>query len=158
MLEDTDTYKYALKLLCKRDYSRYKLKEKLKGKSFEDIDDVIDLLVEKRYLREDYYQEARVKGFMHKGYSPTWIQSKLAEEFCPTNLDFIYSIFKEYNVETQEQIDRLVSKKIPNEIPESYEDLFKMKGKILRFVLSKGHSMGAAQSVLERQIQEIKNS
>ncbi|EQC51687.1 hypothetical protein M901_2853, partial [Bacteriovorax sp. DB6_IX] len=55
-------YLYAIKLLTKRDYSKYKLKLKILSKSVtkEIADEIIAYLVSKKFLNEDNYIEARV--------------------------------------------------------------------------------------------------
>ena len=70
--ENTHTaYMDAIKLLAKKDYSEYKLRKKLKEKlhDSESIDEAIQEVTEKKYLREDYYIEARIRGLMRKNYS-----------------------------------------------------------------------------------------
>ena len=135
-------YIHAVKLLAKKDYSEYKLRTKLRDKGFsaEEIDETINELLEKKYLREDYYAEARIKGLMNKGYSPSYIQSRLKEEFVEVSLDTIYSIFNEYELSEQDQIKKLVRKKLNGSAIEAPID-FNLKVKILRFLASKGHSV-----------------
>lgn len=133
-------YQHAIKLLSKKDYSIHKMTQKLEEKAYpqEEIESTIHELLEKKYLREDLYAEARVKGLMRKGYSPDYIQSRLNEENVQLSLDTIYDIFQEYSLTEEDQIKDLVRKKLILSPIEGKID-FNKKVKILRFLASKGH-------------------
>ena len=150
-ISESSSFKYALRLLARRDYSEYKLKQKLRdrGHSKEEITKTITELLERNYLREDLYREARIRGLMHKGLSPSSIQRRLAEEFCQASLHEIEAIFQDQHVETNDQIERLILKKMPKTWPETREESYKIENKILRFLLSKGHSYQETKSCLE---------
>src|SRR5690606_29079025 len=73
-------YQYSLDLLARRDYSKYKLTQKLRSREFtdEEIEDTIENLVKKNYLREEEYQRMRVQGMLIKGYANSFIKQKCA--------------------------------------------------------------------------------
>lgn len=140
-MEDHPAYKYAIRVLSKRDYSRYKLKQKLIDREHEDVaEELLDLLVEKRYLREDLYVESRIKGMMKKNYSPSYIYSKLREEKAEASYQTINEVFEEWEFTTYDQIEDLIRKKsiLHNWSPEDVLD-FKNRVKLTNFIQSKGH-------------------
>ena len=140
-------YQASLRLLAKRDYSIYKLSKKLLEKGFDqiEVDETIDELLGKKYLKEEYYVEAFIKGHMRKGYSPVYIKQKLAGENCSCELDFIYEVFEEHKFSEEKQIKELIEKKYSHL---DYKE-FKNKAKIMRFLLSKGHESQLAQHILD---------
>ena len=131
-------YLYLIKLISFRDYSEHKLREKLREKKYpaNEIDSAINEIKTKGYLKEELYTEARVKGFMNKGYSPNYIRQKLAQEHLTV---------------TEEEIDRLARKKMHGKTEFDYEG----QSKILRFLLSKGHDFGTSKKVLKSIIGEL---
>ncbi len=141
-MEDHPAYKYSIRILSKKDYSRAKLRLKLVARDYEDIaDELIDLLVQKKFLREEYYIEARIKGMMKKNYSPSYIKSKLNEEEAYASEELINSIFEEWGFNKFDQIENLIRKK---SISHNWQDedykLPENKAKLIRFVHSKGHN------------------
>ncbi len=146
-------YLYLIKLISFRDYSEHKLREKLREKKYpaNEIDSAINEIKTKGYLKEELYTEARVKGFMNKGYSPNYIRQKLAQEHLTVTEEEIEDIFSEYHVSVEEQIDRLARKKMHGKTEFDYEG----QSKILRFLLSKGHDFGTSKKVLKSIIGEL---
>lgn len=142
-------YSYAVKLLSKKDYSEFKLRTKLLEKNFTDSEanEAIEELISKKFLREDYYIEARVKGLMHKGYSPTHIQNRLKEEQVEASMSVIQDTFNEYKLTEEEQVEKLIIKKLGNSAIEAPLE-FNAKMKLLRFLASKGHCGEIVDQVL----------
>ena len=140
-------YLYLIKLLSSRDYSEFKLREKLREKQYpaNEIDEAITEIKAKNYLREENYAEARVKAFMHKGYSPDYIKQKLAQEHVYVEAEFIESIYCENRNDSDDQIRTLVEKKLRGKKLANYEE----EVKLIRFVLSKGHQIGAIKKILK---------
>lgn len=148
-------YLYAIRLLAKKDYSEYKLRKKLNDRQFEseEIDAAIETLLDKGYLREDYYAEARIKGLMYKGYSPNYIVQKLAQEHVETTIETILEIFSSCDYSQESQIKELASKKLRGlKVSDP-----KTREKILRFVLSKGHDYGRCAATITELIEEQKS-
>lgn len=136
-------YSYLVKLLSARDYSEHKLREKLREKKYpaSEIDDAINEIKARGYLREDAYAEARIKAFMSKGYSVNYIKQKLQVEKLDVSYEVIQDVFDEHGESEIDQIKRLLSKKLRN-VPKDKEEAFKEEQKAVRFALSKGHSPG----------------
>lgn len=158
-MSSNSAYTYALRLLTKRDYSRAKLRDKLLQRDFgpEEVDETLDELIQKNYLREDYYAEARVKGLMHKGYSPSMIQYRLGEEGCPVTSEFIDHIYGEYKLTSDDQIAELIDKKI-RRLPSTHDLSYEAKQKIVASVARKGHSPSAIFRVLEQVLSQSPRS
>ena len=123
------------------------MRDKLREKQYpaSEIDEAIAEIKAKNYLREENYAEARVKAFMNKGYSPDYIKQKLAQEHVYVEAEFIESIYCENRSDSDEQIRLLVEKKLRGKKLESFEE----EVKLIRFVLSKGHQIGAIKKILK---------
>ncbi|MCT4642589.1 MAG: recombination regulator RecX [Bacteriovoracaceae bacterium] len=136
-----EAYNYCIFLLSKRDYSRYKIKQKLKTRKYteEEIEEVINYLVENTYLREEQYTKVRIKSLAYRGYSSSYIKRKLKEEQIFVELEFIDTILDDEHIIKEESIERLIAKKYKQE-PKSFEEKMKIKNRILRFLISKGYS------------------
>jgi regulatory protein len=149
-------YMYLIKILSARDYSEHKLREKLREKKYpaDEIENALNEIKSKGYLREEAYAEARVKAFMHKGYSPDYIRQKLNQEHVAVTNEEIEAIFREYQTSPEEQIDRLVRKKMHHKTEFTYEE----ESKILRYLISKGHDFGAAKKIMKNIITETQLS
>lgn len=149
----TKAYSYIVKLLSARDYSEYKLREKLKEKKFpaNEIDDALTEIKARGYLREEAYNEARIRGFMNKNYSPNYIKQKLNQEHLDVNVEQIEELFSENQVSTEDQIEVLVRKKMHGKTEFDYEG----QNKILRYLISKGHDFDESKRVLKAVIAEV---
>ncbi|AUN96673.1 regulatory protein RecX [Bacteriovorax stolpii] len=143
-------YSYLVKLLSSRDYSEHKLREKLREKKFpaNEIEDALNEIKERGFLREEAYSEARIKGFMSKGYSASFIKQKLQQEKLDVSEEYIYEIFDEHRVSEAEQIKKLLAKKLKG-LSEDKEEAHKERQKAIRFALSKGHNPGAVFKILK---------
>lgn len=145
-------YQTLIRLLSSRDYSEHKLREKLKERGYpaDEIDEAIQEVKNKKYLREDLYAEARAKAFINKGYSQNYVRQKLGQEHVSVTKEFIDDIYQEHKYSEVDQVRELVQKKLRGKKIEDYNH----EVKIIRFILSKGHEMGAIKKVLK----EYKNS
>jgi len=158
MTESNKAYLYLIKLLSARDYSEHKLKEKLQERvrakrfSSEEAASALNLVKEQGYLREEAYAEARVKGFMSKGYSPNFIRQKLAQEHLTVTDESIGEIFTEYRISEEDQIERLARKKMGSRTTFDFDD----ETRILRFLISKGHDFSTSKKVLKSLILEVR--
>lgn len=147
-------YNYLVKILSVRDYSEFKLREKLHERHFstEEIESALAEIKAKGYLREDAYAEARVRASMQKGYSPEFIRQKMAHENIPVTEAAIEAVFAEYRTSPDEQIERLVRKKMAGKTDFDYEG----ETKILRYLISKGHDYETSKKVLKSVINDIR--
>lgn len=106
-------YKYCIRILSRRDYSRHKLETKLneRGYSTEIISELMDELISLRYLREENYIQSRVKGLARKGWSPQKIMSHLKQEKCTITENEIQNVCQEEGICLDSILDYLVEKK-----------------------------------------------
>lgn len=153
-----DTYYHAIKLLTSKDYSVHKLKTKLTEKKFpkDIVEIVIQELLDKNYLKEELYAGARVKGFMHKGYSINYIVQKLAQEKVVISKSEVEDIFSEYRFSEFSQIQYLIEKKSRSKSIEAILDS-NFKEKLLRFLLSKGHNYSSCEKIISDFIRSKKD-
>lgn len=149
-MSSKNAYSYLVKLLSTRDYSEHKLREKLYQRNYpaNEIDEAINEIKARNFLREDNYIEARVKAFMNKGYSPDYIRQKLEQERLTVTDKDIEDIFSEHKISVEEQIDRLVRKKLNGRVEIDFDE----ETKILRYVLGKGHDFSISKRVLKLSI------
>ena len=146
-------YLYLVRILSGRDYSEHRLREKLAEKQYStnEIESAITDIKARGFLRADAYAETRIKGFMHRGYSSDYIRQKLAEEHLSITDETIESVFKEYGFTSNDQIDRLIRKKIQRKAELDYDG----ESKILRYLLSKGHDFVNSKKILKSIIGEL---
>lgn len=153
-----DAYYHSIRLLTRQDYSVHKIKTKLTDKRFskEVVENVISELLEKKFLKEELYAGARIKGFMHKGYSVQFIIQKLAQESVTVTRDEVEEVFNEFNFTEEYQINYLIDKKARNQQIDDLVDL-NFKQKLLRFLLSKGHNYSQSQTLVTNYIRSKKD-
>jgi regulatory protein len=149
---NTSAYVYLVKILSSRDYSEYNLRQKLKDKiySIDEIENAIFEIKSKGYLREDLYACSRIKIFMEKGYSPEYILQKMEQENITICIENINAVFTEYRISQEDQIERLVRKKMQDK---SDFDI-KSENKILRYLISKGHDFSLAKKIMTNIMEE----
>lgn len=144
-------YLYAIRLLAKRDYSEHKIRQKLKEKGFpaEHQEFAVQEITQKNYLREDSYIESKTRGWMHKGYSPSFISFRFSQEKIQIDEDAILEIFAKERVTVEDQIQQLMDKKrITSEILESGQEAYKKRQKFLAYLISKGHDYQSSLQVI----------
>ena len=147
-------YNYLVKILSSRDYSEHKLREKLREKKYpaSEIEAAITEIKSRGLLREEVFTESRIRSFMNKGLSVNHIRQKLRQEHLTANDEQIQEIFEENQVSEDQQIERLARKKMG-----SKTDLdFNEQGKILRYLISKGHDYTLSKKVLGTLVSEMK--
>jgi regulatory protein len=149
-----DIYKYALWLLSKKDYSVFKITQKFKQKfpdNSSDFPDVIKELESHGYININNYKRTFIKKWLLKGESFSKIILRAAQE----NLEISKNDFIEFEVEigisSHQNIQTLIEKKLRNkEIPADFKEKQKLKDKILRYLISKGHSFDSSRSELNK--------
>ena len=151
-----DLYNYGLRLLARRDYSRFKMRKKMRSITDEHqaIEKTLDRLESLNYLREEEYTRQRVKGLLLKNYSNEFIINKLKEEELYPEWGFIESIRSENDLPKQNIISNLIHKKTRNiDISElDFEGKQKLKQKVMRHLLSKGFSYAEISETVNRFI------
>lgn len=151
-----DCYKKSIRLLTQRDYSRPKLRKKLIEAGFEyaDANEVVEEVYKLGYLKEDWYIEARIKAFMRKGYSPSHIKQRLANEELQVPINEVERIFDEHGHSEKDQMYDLLTKKGSRylslwvEMP--FDERQKVRLKLVRALAAKGFAPSQCLSAVER--------
>ena len=148
-------YNYSLNLISRRDYSKHKLSQKLRlrGHTQEEIDQTIDLLISQNYLREAEYKRIRIRQLLAKGYASNFIIQKGAQEKLDISLEDIELIKSDYEISDDEQIEKLIQKKVRYiSTPQNFDDKQKIKNRILRLLLSKGYKYDQFKGIVDKYI------
>ena len=149
-------YNYAIRLLAKKDYSKFKLTQKLLSRDFDQlqIENAINLLEEKKFLNESEYIRQKIKSLLNKNYSDEYIVQKLElEKLFPTQVE-INSVKEELGINNYEMIDKLIRKKIGHKgVPKEFEQKMKLKQKIFTHLYSKGYTFEEFQPLVEKYIE-----
>lgn len=158
-IEYKEAYNYSIYLLSKRDYSNHKLTQKLKSRKYtkDTIEKVIQKVTDQGYLREEAYTTMRIKTLLYKGYANFFIKQKLAQEFLEVDDNRIDQLRAENHISKDESINYLIDKKLRyKEIPKDKAEFFKLKDKVIRFLISKGHDYQTAKQLLQEYINQKK--
>jgi len=146
-------YNYSIHLLARQDYSEFKLRQKLRSKKDNlphEIEEVLLKLKERGLLREENYRRLFIRKWLIKGESEDKIRQRGAME----NLEFAEEDFdiakNELGISEEENLQKLINKKLKfKTIPTDPKEKFKLREKILRFLVSKGHSFEDSKQALK---------
>ncbi len=157
--EDGDArriYNYCIHLLARQDYSEYKLRQKLRSKPQNlphMIDEVLVKLKNKGLLREESYRRLFIRKWMMKGESEDKIRQRGSMEKLQFEDGEFSTVAQELGFTDDDSIEKLVQKKLRGkDIPMNAEEKFKLRDKVLRFLISKGHDYSDAKKVLKNYI------
>ncbi|MBD64045.1 MAG: hypothetical protein CME62_02485 [Halobacteriovoraceae bacterium] len=144
-------FDYAIRILSLRDYSEYKMREKLRTRQIPngDIDKIVEKLIKLNYLREEEYTRQRIKQLLVKGYANSYILQKLAREQLQCSTAVIDEIRHENELTSTDRIHYLIEKKLRyKEIPKEWEPKMKLKQKVTAFLVSKGYNFSEINTAL----------
>ena len=147
IIEETPIYKYAIRLLAPRDYSRHKLKEKLISREFDrdQIDPILDLLEEKQYLNEERYAKGKIRGYIFRRKGPYYIEQKLKMEKIKDIAEYINQVVIESEVDWQSIAEEIVLKEKKNQ-----ELTYPLRSKIFSKLVSRGFSIDIINAALNK--------
>ena len=155
--ENGDTrriFNYCVHLLARQDYSEYKLRQKLRSKPQNlphMIDEVIIKLKDKGLLREESYRRLFIRKWMMKGEAEDKIRKRGAMEKLVFEDHEFELCEKELGFSDEDSIEKLVAKKLRSkEIPSDAKEKFKLRDKVLRFLISKGHGYEDAKRSINK--------
>ncbi len=159
-LQDEDSprkkcYNSAIAHLARKDYSRFKLRKKLVEKGHErgTVEEVLDELIERNYLREDLYKEARIKGLLRKGYSFNAVSYKMSQEMCPATEEEIFAVAGENDLTGNDQLRELIEKKVRIDY-DFVSNKKKLRERTLRYAVNRGHNISDASKFYDQIIQK----
>ncbi|MDB5036740.1 MAG: hypothetical protein JWQ35_268 [Bacteriovoracaceae bacterium] len=151
-----DIYSYCIDLLSRRAYSTFKLSWKLKQKKYpaNEIEVVLKILIQDKYLRDDLYAEGRTRTWMSKGNSISQIKRMLSQEKLFLSTDRIGEIFGECDRSEAEQMKALVGAQMKKvrQMPTDRKELYKLKQKMGAALMRKGHSFSLINAEIDRQL------
>ena len=154
-------YNYSIHLLARQDYSEFKLRQKLRSKKDNlphEIEEVIQKLNERGLLREENYRRLFIRKWMLKGEAEDKIRRRGAIEKLEFDDDEFQKISDELGFTDNDSVEKLIAKKLRSkDIPQNKEDKIKLKMKLLRFLISKGHSYDEAKHSLDKYLSEMTN-
>jgi regulatory protein len=143
-------YSTTLRLLTRRDHSKYELAQKLKQRAFED--DVIEMVFLEcerlDYLNDDRTARVLIDQLVRRGYGAKRIRAELKRKGLTGRC--IAGILDDRLSEggEQENAERVLIKNIKRFDRE--EDRLKRKAKIHRFLFSRGFSNEAISEVMKK--------
>jgi regulatory protein len=146
---------YAIRILSLRDYSIFKMKKKLSDRNInpEHTEEVINRLLELKYLREDEYTLMRIKQLLLKGYANSFILQKLSQEQLIADDHVINTLREEQDMNLDKQLHMLIEKKLRSKnIPNDPEQKMKLKNKVISFLSSKGYNYDQIKKALQEYI------
>lgn len=152
-------YNYSIHLLARQDYSEFKLRQKLRSKKDNlphEVDEVIEKLREKGLLREEAYRRLFIRKWMIKGEGEDKIRKRGSMEKLVFEDGEFEAISQELGFTDDDSIEKLIQKKLRmKDIPTDPKEKFKLRDKVLRFLISKGHSYEDAKTSLQTYLSGI---
>lgn len=153
---NTRIYNYSIHLLARQDYSEFKLRRKLRSKKDNlphEVEEVLALLKEKGLLKEENYRRLFIRKWMMKGEAEDKIRKRGTMEKLTFEDDEFRNVESELGFDDEDSIEKLVAKKLRSkEIPSDPKEKQKLKDKVLRYLISKGHDYSDAKKVLSQYI------
>ena len=147
-------YNYSIHLLARQDYSEFKLKQKLRSKKDNlphEIEEVLQTLKARGLLREENYRRLFIRKWMMKGESEDKIRQRAAMEKLQFESDEFKIIEDELGFTDEDSLQKLIEKKLRSkEIPDNYEEKMALRNKVLRFLITKGHSFDDCKRTLNQ--------
>jgi regulatory protein len=154
-------YNYSIHLLARQDYSEYKLKQKLRSKKDNlphEIEEVILKLKEKGLLKEEAYRRLFIRKWMLKGEAEDKIRKRGAQEKLQFEDEEFKMCEQELGFSDEDSVEKLVAKKLRSkEIPTDSQEKFKLRDKVLRFLISKGHNYEESKKSISKYFQNNEN-
>ena len=154
-------YNYSIHLLARQDYSEYKLKQKLRSKKDNlphEVEEVILKLKEKGLLKEEAYRRLFIRKWMLKGEAEDKIRKRGAQEKLQFEDEEFKMCEQELGFSDEDSVEKLVAKKLRSkEIPTDSKEKFKLRDKVLRFLISKGHSYEESKKSISKYFQNNEN-
>lgn len=151
-------YNYSIHLLARQDYSEFKLKRKLRSKKDNlphEVDEVLEALKSRGLIKEENYKRLFIRKWMMKGESEDKIKKRGGMEKLKFESEEFRAIELELGFTDDDSIEKLINKKLrAKEIPQDYESKNKLRDKVLRFLISKGHGFEESKKALNAFLQK----
>lgn len=152
-------YNYSIHLLARQDYSEFKLRRKLRSKKDNlphEVEEVLEALKGKGLLREEAYRRLFIRKWMMKGEAEDKIRKRGAQEKLTFEAEEFKNIEIELGFSDDDSLEKLIHKKLRSkEIPQDFASKNKLRDKVLRFLISKGHSFEDCKKALNQHFKNI---
>lgn len=149
-------YNYSIHLLARQDYSEFKLRAKLRSKKDNlphEVDEVLEALKANGLLKEENYRRLFIRKWMMKGEAEDKIRKRGAQERLSFSAEEFQLVEQELGFNDEDSIEKLVAKKLRSkEIPTDPSEKQKLREKVLRFLISKGHDYSDAKNSLNKYL------
>ncbi len=142
-MKKISAYTYSIKLLSIREYSKYKLTKKLHERGYfpAEINETVEKLIEKKYLRENMYSKSKAKILANKGFSRRYIINQLKTENISITDNELTELFNEFSINENKIIEDLIEKKLSSLLKNKKKlSLTDFKQRIGSMLLTKGHN------------------
>ena len=130
-------YSYGLAYLTGREASQKRLFQKLLASGYgqpEEVKMTLDRLMREGWVSDRRFAESYTHYRSERGFGPKYIEYALRQEGL--SLMLIQEVFLEMNIDWQELIEKLVSRKFPNLLKINQSMILRAKAE--RFLLSRG--------------------
>lgn len=155
--EDPDVrriYNYCVHLIARQDYSEYKLRQKLRSKPQNlphMIEEAIQKIKAKGLLREESYRRLFIRKWMMKGESEDKIRKRGSMEKLAFEDHEFEQVSQELGFSDEDSLEKLINKKLRlKTIPTDAKERFKLRDKVMRFLISKGHDFAEAKEAINK--------
>ncbi len=137
-------YASAIRMLAGREHSCFELKTKLKNKGHNatDIDEVIEQLVQDKYLNESRFTEIFIRSKSNRGVGPIRIRLELQQRSIDESLIDAYLDFNQ--PEWFERAMEVRCKRFGENLPEELNE----KARQIRFLQQRGFTQKQIMSVI----------
>lgn len=140
-------YEYAVKLLTRKDYSEYELRQKLKSRcSQSDADEIILRLQENRYQSDERCAEMLVRHYSGNGYGRMKIYFEAGQKkLSKATVD---NILEEMDLDWVGVAVELILRRVSEVDKADYQE----KKKIIAFLIRRGYSVDEAVKALKKAV------
>ena len=145
---DANLYASAIRMLAGREHSGFELKTKLKrkGHSDDEIKEVIQQLIEDKYLNEERFTEVFINSKIRRGIGPIKIQMELQQRKVDESLIDAYLDFNQ--AEWVNRANDVRCKKFGNALPLDLSD----QAKQMRFLQQRGFTQQQIMKVIKNNV------
>lgn len=163
-VKESTCYSYALWLLSRRNYSRFKLSRKLQSKKHPKplVLACIAELEASGLFREQFYIDEKVRAWSEKKLSDGMILRRFTYEGIQISAEDLSEIRSRLSIsqtDEDEQIEDLLRNEIRKRriisVPSDFHERRKLEDKVISVSFRKGHSVGKAREILKRLFSEI---
>lgn len=152
---------YCLRIVSMRDYSEFKLKEKLRERGYpaEIVTNSIEEMKKFGYMKEENYRQAKIKMRFRQGKSSRLIIEELKQEkITVTNLH-IEEALSDLNLSEDVILKTIIHKKIKNAELKNldYESKIKLERKLMSTLIRHGYEFTKIKKMLNSVINESNN-